>query len=75
MLCYSCGKQKHRLTPIKSSLFDINLIMCDACIEGKYEPRWAIILGGRQYGPDRVRDYIVKRRYHGKDITATEIII
>ncbi len=49
--------------------------MCDACIEGKYEPRWAIILGGRQYGPDKVRDYIVKRRYHGKDITATEIII
>ena len=75
MVCYSCGKQKHRLTPIKSSLFDINLIMCDACIEGKYEPRWTIILGGRQYGPEKVRDYIVKRRYHGKDITANEIII
>lgn len=75
MVCYSCGKQKHRLTPIRSALFDINLIMCDSCIEGKYEPRWTIILGGRQYGPEKVRDYIVKRRYHGKDITANEIII
>lgn len=75
MLCYSCGKQKHRLSPIKSALFDIQLIMCDSCIEGKFEPRWTIILGGRQYGPEKVRDYIVKRRYHGKDITANEIII
>ena len=75
MLCYSCGKQKHRLTPIKSALFDIQLIMCDACIDGKYEPRWAIILGGRQNGPEKVRDYIVKRRYYGKDITANEIIV
>ncbi len=75
MLCYSCGKQKHRLTPVKSNLFDINLIMCDACIEGKYEPRWSIILAGRQFGSEKVRDYIVKRRYHGKDITANEIII
>jgi hypothetical protein len=75
VLCYSCGKQKHRLSPIKSALFDIQLIMCDSCIEGKFEPRWTIILGGRQYGPEKVRDYIVKRRYHGKDITANEIII
>ena len=75
MLCYSCGKQKHRLSPVKSALFDIQLIMCDSCIEGKFEPRWAIILGGRQHGPEKVRDYIVKRRYHGKDITANEIII
>ncbi len=75
MLCYSCGKQKHRLTPIKSALFDINLIMCDSCINDKFEPRWTIILAGRQNGPEKVREYIVKRRYHGKDITANEIII
>jgi hypothetical protein len=49
--------------------------MCDACIEGKYEPRWSIILAGRQFGSEKVRDYIVKRRYYGKDITANEIII
>ncbi len=49
--------------------------MCDACINEKFEPRWTIILAGRQYGPDKVRDYIVKRKYHGKDISATEIII
>ena len=75
MLCYSCGKPKHRLTPIKSSLLAVNIIMCDACIEAKYEPRWTIILAGRQNGPDYVRDFILKRRYFGKDITANEIII
>jgi hypothetical protein len=74
MLCYSCGKQKHRLNPVKSSLLNINLIMCDSCIEAKMEPRWTIILAGRQLGSDKVRDFIVKRRYHGKDITANEII-
>jgi hypothetical protein len=74
MLCNSCGKQKHRLTPVQSSLLSVNLIMCDTCLESKMEPRWTIILAGRQYGPDKVRDFIVKRRYHGKDITANEII-
>jgi hypothetical protein len=48
--------------------------MCDSCIEAKMEPRWTIILAGRQLGSDKVRDFIVKRRYHGKDITANEII-
>jgi len=74
MLCYSCGKQKHRLTPVKSSLLSINIVMCDSCIEAKYEPRWTIILAGRQKGPAFVRDFIIKRRYFGKDITANEII-
>lgn len=74
MVCYSCGKQKYRLTPVQSSLLTISLIMCDSCIEAKMEPRWTIILAGRQFGADKVRDFIVKRRYHGKDITAHEII-
>lgn len=74
MLCYSCGKQKHRLTSMKSSLLSISIIMCDSCIEAKYEPRWTIILAGRQKGPDFVREFILKRRYFGKDITANEII-
>jgi hypothetical protein len=38
------------------------------------EPRWTIILAARQYGSEKVRDFVVKRRYHGKDITANEII-
>ena len=74
MLCYSCGKQKHRLTPMRSSLLSISIIMCDTCIEAKYEPRWTIILAGRQHGSDYVRDFVLKRRYFGKDITANEII-
>ena len=74
MVCYSCGKQKHRLTPIKSAFFDINLIMCDSCIESKFEPRWTVILAGRQFGPEKVKDYITKKRYHGKEISANEIM-
>jgi len=74
MICYSCSKQKHRLTPVRSSIMNISLIMCDSCIESKMEPRWTIILAARQYGSEKVRDFVVKRRYHGKDITANEII-
>lgn len=75
MLCYSCGKQKDQLQPCKSSILDgVNLFMCQACIDGKYEPRWVIILGGRQKGADSVRDYIIKRRYFGRPISAEEII-
>jgi len=33
-----------------------------------------IILAGRQNGADSVRDYVVKRRYVGKTISAEELI-
>lgn len=75
MLCFSCSKQKNELHPCQSSILEgVNLFMCQTCIDGKYEPRWVIILGGRQKGPDFVRDYIVKHRYFGKLISAEEII-
>jgi hypothetical protein len=75
MLCYSCGKQKNELTPKKSDIINgVTLLMCQTCIESKFEPRWAIILGGRQKGPDSVRDYIVKHRYVGNKIFAEELI-
>jgi hypothetical protein len=48
--------------------------MCQTCIDEKYEPRWVIILAGRQKGSEFVRDYIIKRRYFGKPISAEEII-
>lgn len=75
MICFSCGKQKNELQPKKSAIMDgIQLFMCLTCLESKFEPRWVIILAGRQKGPDIVREYIVKRLYVGKIITAEELI-
>ena len=75
MLCYSCNKSKNELSLRKSSLLSgINLMMCTTCIESKFEPRWVVILAGRQRGTQAVRDYIVKRRYIGKEILGSELI-
>ncbi len=49
--------------------------MCETCISSKFEPRWVIILSGRQYGSEFVRDYVIKKRYHGLDITASELLV
>jgi hypothetical protein len=75
MLCFSCGKQKNQLEPKKSDIISgVTLLMCQACLDDKLEPRWVIILGGRQNGTDSVRDYIIKRRYIGNTISAEELI-
>ena len=75
MMCFSCGKQKNELHPMQSEILKgINLFMCQSCVDSRFEPRWVIILGGRQKGPEHVKDYIVKRRYTGNTITAEELI-
>lgn len=75
MKCFSCDKQKDQLHPFKSTIINgVNLFMCQECIDLKLEPRWVVILGGRQNGADSVRDYIIKRRYLGKTISAEELI-
>lgn len=75
MLCYSCNKQKNEINLKKSSLLPgVNLMMCASCVELKYEPRWVIILAGRQRGTQYVREYIIKRRYIGKEILGSELI-
>jgi hypothetical protein len=75
MLCFSCGKQKNELQPKKSAIIDgVTIFMCQLCVDSKFEPRWVIILGGRQNGAESVRDYIIKRRYVGKPISAEELI-
>jgi hypothetical protein len=75
MLCYSCSKQKDELHPCQSAILEgVSLFMCQSCIDGKYEPRWVIILAGRQKGAEFVRDYIIKHRYFGRPISAEEII-
>lgn len=75
MLCFSCGKQKNELLPKKSDIINgVTLLMCQLCLDSKFEPRWTVILGGRQQGAESVRDYIIKRRYVGRDISAEELI-
>lgn len=75
ILCYSCKKTKNKLSVKKSTLMPINLFMCDSCISDKLEPRWVVILSGRQNGIDAVRDVVTKRRYLGDVISAEELII
>ena len=75
ILCYSCNKSKHKLNAKKSLLLPINLLLCEGCISSKFEPRWVIILAGRSHGSDHVKDFVIKRRYVGKDISASELLV
>lgn len=75
MKCSSCNKQKANLHARRSNLIKgMNLFMCQACIDLKYEPRYVIILHGRSEGPDKVVDYIKNHRYFGEPILAKELI-
>jgi len=73
ILCYSCNKSKNKLDAKKSSLLPINLLICESCISAKLEPRWVVILAGRSQGPDYVKEFIIKRRYIGNEITASAL--
>lgn len=75
ILCYSCNKSKHKLSAKRSSLLPINLLICESCASSKFEPRWVIILAGRSHGSDHVKDFVIKRRYIGKDISASELLV
>jgi hypothetical protein len=75
ILCYSCNKSKNKLDAKKSSLLPINLLICESCISAKLEPRWVVILAGRSQGPDYVKEFIIKRRYIGNEITASELLV
>jgi len=75
VLCYSCNKSKNELANKKSVLLPVNLLLCKSCTDNKLEPRWIIILAGRQYGSEHVKEYIAKKKYVGLDITASELLI
>lgn len=75
ILCYSCNKSKHKLNAKKSTLLPINLLMCETCINSKLEPRWLIILAGRSNGADHVREFVLKKRYIGNEISASELLV
>ena len=75
ILCYSCNKSKHKLNAKKSSLLPINLLMCESCINSKLEPRWVVILAGRSNGAEHVREVVLKKRYVGNEISASELLV
>lgn len=75
ILCYSCNKTKNKLNVRKSILMPINLLMCETCIAAKFEPRWVVILAGRQLGSEAVKEFIIKKRYSGNDIIASELLV
>lgn len=75
VLCYSCNKSKNELSTKKSALISINLLLCKSCTENKLEPRWIVILAGRQFGAEHVKEYIAKKKYVGTEIAASELLI
>jgi hypothetical protein len=75
ILCYSCNKTKNKLNLKRSSLLPINLFMCQTCIDEKMEPRWVVVIAGRQNGHETVKDFVQKKKYIGTEITASELLI
>jgi protein-arginine kinase activator protein McsA len=75
ILCYSCNKSKANLNLVKSTLLGINLFLCESCKSEKLEPRWVVIIAGRQNGPESVKEFIAKKRYNGNEIAASELLI
>ena len=75
ILCYSCNKTKAKLDVKKSTLLPINLLMCESCINSKFEPRWVVILAGRSNGADYVREFVLKKKYVGNEISASELLV
>lgn len=75
ILCYSCNKNKNKLNLKRSSLLPINLLICETCILSKLEPRWVVILAGRQMGSEYVKEFVVKRKYIGNEISASELLV
>ena len=74
MKCYSCQKNKNELHPTKSKIIDgVVSMLCQTCIDNKFEPRWIIVLGGRQLGFNAVKEYLSKKRYCGNTITGEEL--
>lgn len=75
-LCQSCDKPKAALKSVKSTVIDgVDVIMCQTCIENKYEPRFMIVLSVQTVGmTDKAKKLILERKYVGKFIEAAEIV-
>lgn len=80
-VCTSCEQPKFAVRKRASKLLSgTTLFLCNACWDGKFEPRWAVVLRARssmaqgQELTGEVKDVIVKRRYVGKDIILDELM-
>lgn len=74
MNCQGCGSVRSKLKIVDSQILNNKKFnLCSDCIDGKIEPRWAIILSARSFGMDRVIDIINERRYVGDDISIHDI--
>ena len=75
VVCTVCQKHRHTLRPRKSKLNPgMQMYLCNDCFNGKYEPRWLIILTGRRDGFDTVQGYLIPKRYYGDDIPASDLV-
>jgi hypothetical protein len=76
IICYSCTSSKSKINAVDSRLLNgIKLLMCSTCIDKNYEPRWAIVISARHGGSEKIKDYVLNKRYIGEDIVASELLI
>lgn len=77
MTCTVCRAHRANLRARKSKLMPNSpMFLCNDCFDGKFEPRWAVIMVARdpEQGLRVVRDYIKNHKYHGDKIQAEEIL-
>jgi hypothetical protein len=54
----------------------MKLMLCNSCTDAKLEPRYLIIMYARSKGVDTVLSkFINQKRYIGKAIEATDVIV
>lgn len=71
--CASCRALKAHLRMRKSKLSGQKMLVCNSCFEKKYEPRWLIIITGKD-DKDAVAEFLIKRLYVGPEITAVDLL-
>ena len=73
-ICASCRQPKYRLTPKKSKLKpDQVLLLCETCIKQRLEPRWIVVMVGRDKGAEAVKDFVRPKRYLGEPILLEDL--
>ncbi len=76
MRCTSCDTEKAGLQAKKSRLkTDMMLYLCTDCLKLKMEPRFLVVLAGRQKGTEFIAEYITNHRYVGEPILAREVVV
>lgn len=74
-ICQSCNQPRAELYNKNSKIMPgVSLLLCNSCITQKFEPRWIIILHGRQHGISSVAEYVQKHRYVGEEIEARNFL-